>query len=96
MAARLVERRLHDPALEDGVLLLARQVATAGEAGQGGVPVDVAGEQDEVVARHRSGVMLARPAAAGTLAAERVVQLAAASREAQLLVSCAGWRARGR
>ena len=86
MAARLVEGGLDLPALEDGELLLAGQVPAAYETREGGVAVDVSRQQDEVVARHRSGVELTGPAAARPLAAQRLVQLAPAVGQAQLVV----------
>ena len=96
VAARLVERRLHEPALEDRELLLAGQVAAARQAGEGGVAVDVARQQDEVIARHRSGVELAGPASARALATQRVVQLPPAVARGAARRRCAGRRARGR
>src|SRR5687768_7065757 len=78
MAARLVERRLDQPALEDRELLLTRQVATTRQAGEGGVAVDVACQKNEVVAGDRAGVMLTGPAATRLSAPQRVVELAAA------------------
>jgi hypothetical protein len=86
VATCLVERGLDQPALEDRELLLAGKVATRSQPRQGGVAVDVAGQQHEMVARHRSSVELAGPAPAGVLSAERVVQLAPAVGEAQLVV----------
>ena len=83
VAARLVQGGLHQRALEDGKLLLPRQVAARGEPRQRRVAGAVAGQQDQVVARHRAGVELAGPAAAGLLAAQRVVQLPPPARQAQ-------------
>ena len=83
VAARLVQGGLHQRALEDGELLLPRQVAAGGEPRQRGVAGAVARQQDQVVARHRSGVELAGPAAAGLLPAQRIVQLPPTAGEAQ-------------
>ncbi len=86
MPPRLVECRRHHGALEDGELLLPRKVAAAREARQGGVAVDVARQQDEMVAGDRAGVMLAGPAAARLRATVRVVELPAAARATQLVI----------
>ena len=72
--------------LEDGELLLPGQVAAARQARERGVAVDVARQQDEVVAGDRSGVVLPRPAAARLRAAVRIVELAAAPGQADLVI----------
>ena len=86
VAARVVEGRLDELTLEDRELLLPGQVAAARQAGEGGVAVDVARQQDEVIARDGSGVVLPRPASTRALATQRVVQLPPAMGEAQLLI----------
>jgi len=84
VAASLVDPLLDQCPRKDRELLLSGEVATAGEAGQGGVAGRVAGEQDEVIAGDRAGMQLAGPAAARVLAAKRVVELSTASSQAQL------------
>src|SRR5207248_1945356 len=64
VAAGIVQRRLHEPALEDGELLLAGEMATGDEPRERGVAGRVARQQYEVVARGGAGVQLAGPAAA--------------------------------
>ena len=64
MALRLVQRRLQRRRLEHGECLLAGQVAGGHDPRQGGVPGRVAGQQDEVVAGGRTGVVLS-PASRG-------------------------------
>ncbi len=84
MAPGLVQRGLDRRRLEHGECLLAGQVAGGHEPRQRRVAGRVAGQQDQVIPRGRAGVMLARPATAGLLPAERERHSSAAPHRAQL------------
>ncbi len=70
--------------LEDRELLLAGQMGAGDHTRERRVSGGVAGEQDEMVARHRSRVELTRPPSAGACAADRVVEPAPAPSQAKV------------